>query len=436
MYRQACGASRDRHGFGVGAAVGRRRVHVDVAAEIGGGDEPGQGLALGGLDFTAVLAQLRRHRLEVQRGVDVLLAGARDPLLVLDAIEPVLVQLQAAPQGAVAQRDVVRLRPGEVLHRRPQAVAWHQPQVGLESAPEQHAGLRLAVREDAFHQHVAGEAIHQRRRRAGGEDVDVAAGVAAPAQAADDVNRNAGSVRPEDVDEGARGLVRLARQSAAAEIRPLLEGLQDEGLLLRPHALDLAQPAVARRRFELFERADAELPVEKRHGLRADALQVQQVEDGRRELPQQFLVIRHAAGLDQFPDARVEVLADSRDREPFGWRQIGDTYRRVRDRLRGVAIRADLERVLGLDLEQVANLGEDARDGEVLEAHRRCSDVSRGSGRQAVTRVSTRSPSVSMRKSRIRPPAPATASRIAGTRSGSPRQNRQPPPPAPQTLPP
>ena len=61
------------------------------------------------------------------------------------------------------------------------------------------------------------------------------------------------------------------------------------------------------------------------------------------------------------------------NREPLGGRQVGDPLGGVRDGLRGVAIRADLERVLALDLEQVADLGEHARDGEVIEAHRRWS---------------------------------------------------------------
>ncbi len=66
----------------------------------------------------------------------------------------------------------------------------------------------------------------------------------------------------------------------------------------------------------------------------------------------------------------------------FGGEQVGDALGAVRDGLGRVAIRADLERVLALDLEQVADLGEDAGDGEVV--HERA---------QAVTRVSTRRPS-------------------------------------------
>ncbi len=55
--------------------------------------------------------------------------------------------------------------------------------------------------------------------------------------------------------------------------------------------------------------------------------------------------------------------------QPLRRRQVGDALGGVRDGLRRVAVRADLERVLALDFEQVADLGEHAGDGEVVEAH-------------------------------------------------------------------
>ena len=227
------------------------------------------------------------------------------------------------------------------------------------------------MRQDALHELVAGERVHQRRRGAGGEDVEVAAGLAAAAQAADRRDVGVGRVLAERGDERGGRLVRFGHQPAAGRARPLLERLQDEGLLLRAHALEAAQPSLARRALEVVERADAELAVEQRDGLRADALQAEQVEDGRRELLQQLLVIGDRAGVDELADLGVEVLADPGDREPCRGRQVGDPLGGVRDGLRGVAVRADLERVLALDLEQVADLGEHARDGEVVEAHSR-----------------------------------------------------------------
>ena len=53
-------------------------------------------------------------------------------------------------------------------------------------------------------------------------------------------------------------------------------------------------------------------------------------------------------------------------RQPLGRRQPGHAPRLVDDRLGRVPVRADLERVLAFDLEEVADLGEDARYGEIV----------------------------------------------------------------------
>ena len=80
-------------------------------------------------------------------------------------------------------------------------------------------------------------------------------------------------------------------------------------------------------------------------------------------------MIGDGAGVDELADLRGEILADARQCRagPPGVER-GDAVGMMRDGLRGVAIRADLEGVLVLDLEQIADLGEHARDGEVVHA--------------------------------------------------------------------
>ena len=97
-------------------------VHVEIAAQIGELDQTGQARGGGRVDLAAHFAQFGRHPLEAERRVDVLLALAGDAAVVVDPVEAVLVQLEAESDRAVAQRDVVRLRPGEVLHRRAAAL--------------------------------------------------------------------------------------------------------------------------------------------------------------------------------------------------------------------------------------------------------------------------------------------------------------------------
>ncbi len=70
--------------------------------------------------------------------------------LVLRVEQAVLVQLPAAFERAIAQRDVVRLRAGEVLQRGAALVGRDDAQVGLEAAAQQHAGLGVAVAEHAL----------------------------------------------------------------------------------------------------------------------------------------------------------------------------------------------------------------------------------------------------------------------------------------------
>ncbi len=77
MYLETGVARRPRHGPGVGAAVGRRRVHVHVAAQVLERDQAWERARLGGLDFAAILAQFRRNVRQSERLVDALfrLAG-------------------------------------------------------------------------------------------------------------------------------------------------------------------------------------------------------------------------------------------------------------------------------------------------------------------------------------------------------------------------
>ena len=118
----------------------------------------------------------RRHRLRRRR----------QSAVVVDAIEPVLVQLQSALDRAIAQRDVVGLGAGEILECGAEALARDDPQVGLEAAPEPDARFSVAMGEHALDEAVSGEAsISGAAVAAGGQDVEIAARLAAAAEAAD-----------------------------------------------------------------------------------------------------------------------------------------------------------------------------------------------------------------------------------------------------------
>ena len=65
---------------------------------------------------------------------------------------------------------------------------------------------------------------------------------------------------------------------------PFFERFQDERFLFRAHPFQLADPSVFAGGLQLVERAHAELRVQLRDRLGPDALQMKQIQDGRRKL--------------------------------------------------------------------------------------------------------------------------------------------------------
>ena len=340
---------------------------MEVAAEVAAGDQPRQPPRLGRLDLAPVLAQLRRDPHEAERLVDPLFGLAGDGEAGGDVEQAVLVQLAAAGDGAVAQRDVVGLRSGEVLERRATALAGDQAEVGLVAAAQQDAALRLPLAEHAFGKRVPGEGADQRVVAADGEDVEVAARLGAAAQAAHRHELGAGSEGLQVGDQHRGQVARAREQVAATVLAPLVEGLEDQLLLLRPHAPHRAQPPRPGCVLEFLERRNAQRLVEEGGRLRPHALEVQQVEQRGGELGQQLLVVLHPARLDQLADLGRDLLADAGQLPQGGGVEPLDPVGRVRDGIGRVAVRADLERVLGLDLEQVGNLAEHPRDRQVIQ---------------------------------------------------------------------
>ena len=115
-------AERPRASAAISSSVARpsvsRRVHVEVAANVADRSvgQPSFGC---GFDLAAVLAQLRRNPVQAERCVDFFLGLARDTLV---RLEPETGRTRSASDPArsarCAQRDVVVLAAGEVLHGR------------------------------------------------------------------------------------------------------------------------------------------------------------------------------------------------------------------------------------------------------------------------------------------------------------------------------
>ncbi len=159
-----------------------------------------------------------------------------------------------------------------------------------------------------------------------------------------------------------------AQEMAAGVALSIGQRLQDEGLLLGAHPAQCADLAVPGGLLEVLDRADAELAIEHRDGLGTDTLQVEHVENRRRKLGHQLAVELGVAGLDDFTDPRGQILPDAGNLSKTRHVERRHLVRMVGDDVGAVAVCADLERVVVLDLQQIGDLPEDVRNGRVIQA--------------------------------------------------------------------
>jgi hypothetical protein len=95
---------------------------------------------------------------------------------------------------------------------------------------------------------------------------------------------------------------------------------------------------------------------------------MQQVENGRREFGDELAVVCRVAGLRDFDDPRREVLADAGNFPQAGLVEAGEVVGMIGRDVRDIPVRADLERVVVLDLQEVGGFPEDARNRLVIQA--------------------------------------------------------------------
>ena len=178
-------ARRQRHLLGGLQTVRRGRVHVQVALEVGERHQLGQRVLARRLELAAALAQLGRDPRQAEPLVDRLLARAAQRLARFVVEDPVLGDVQAAADRALAQRDVVGLGAREVLEHVAELVGLDDLEVDLHPRVGGHAGARVARGLHGLHELELAERARERLRVAGrGDDVEVLDGVGAAAQRA------------------------------------------------------------------------------------------------------------------------------------------------------------------------------------------------------------------------------------------------------------
>ena len=113
-----------------------------------------------------------------------------------------------------------------------------------------------------------------------------------------------------------------------------------------------------------------QLLIEECHGLWADTLQAEDLEQRLGEFLQQLLADLASASGGYVANAGRQVLANARPRAQPGFVESRRRFGRMCDDVGAIAVRANLERVLALQLEQVGDIEQHARDGAVVERGR------------------------------------------------------------------
>ena len=121
------GGRRRQHLFEGRDAVGEIGVRVQVAAHLFQRHDLWELAGEGGFDLATIFPQRRFDERQPESFVDVALGLRGDQLVGLHLEEPVLVQLETLTDGHLPDPHVVRLRPGEVDHRRTPGLVGDHP---------------------------------------------------------------------------------------------------------------------------------------------------------------------------------------------------------------------------------------------------------------------------------------------------------------------
>src|SRR5207247_9605347 len=98
--------------------------------------------------------------------------------------------------------------------------------------------------------------IHELRRRAGGEQIEIAARLTAPPEAPDRLDGGVRSALAKIFDERGSRIAGVGQQMPSGKPFLFLERLENEAFLFRPHALHRADTAIPGGRLEIVQRAD------------------------------------------------------------------------------------------------------------------------------------------------------------------------------------
>ena len=284
----------------------------------------------GQFDLVTALTQFRRNPGQADGGVDLgppsRPATRRAGRPLPSAGQPkhaVFVDRQALVAGPPPQADVVLLGAGEVLECRPERLGRRPPadRPARPAARGCSSWSRPAASTSAVSGQSTSRCMTGHGRLALDEDVEIADGFAAPAQASgsfDPAGRRAcPRARRSAAGRSASASFQSSRARSGSRAKARFSRIA--GLGLRPEALDAPDPPLAAGVLESRQRVDAEGVDQRLDLLGPEPGHPHQVEDHRRHLLLELLEQGQPAGVEQRLDLAGQVARRSpRDRSATG----------------------------------------------------------------------------------------------------------------------
>jgi hypothetical protein len=153
---------------------------------------------------------------------------------------------------------------------------------------------------------------------------------------------------------------------------PAIVGDRPQHLLLelRAHARQIAQLLLDAELLELVDRSRRVVLEDERDALGPEPLNLQKFERARREFLEQLVAPLVGSPLDDLGDNHGQAFADALDLGDLAVgiaEDVDDAFGEAFDGGGAVAIAADAEAVVPIDLHEVGSLPEDARDFLILQ---------------------------------------------------------------------
>ena len=143
------------------APVGFGRMHMQIAAQIAAHNQLWQSVFRSCIQFAAVLPQLRRNVIEIERVINILLCRRSNDDIIFKPQQRVFAQRQAAFNCALPQRNVMHLRPGKILQRRSITRPREQSHIDLKVVAKREADLVLSLRQELVDQRKRRNVVHR-----------------------------------------------------------------------------------------------------------------------------------------------------------------------------------------------------------------------------------------------------------------------------------